>query len=399
MKRGAWHQFGDRSQRLALEQLKVGRGVGVVISPRDLSPDKAAEYVLEYIQAGAEVLYDPQFFLPDSQVGKLSEWSLNNFRLRASSLGRLTSEEYDGLSSEIEAINRHLHSCAIIAPAVLWSGSNQQSLETNRRLFECAKRAGDAIGVPTYGTIFLGRGATQSVQQVITTLSDATSVPTDGWYFGFEFAESRIPGDLNEIQRFLIGTIKLAATGKNLVAGYLGPLSLLACAVGASGLGVTHSQNMWGFSAERWRDNQGGGGGGNAPPRYFSRELWGTLVYPDEISKLPGGVPSKIIRSTPFSAQVSIQPPYVSWSRWDAGKHLVYEICTEIDNLVKLPVRERVSRVLEHLDSATKLYDQISGLGIRLQDRSDSYQLNWKRALEDVANQYSDDLDLIEILA
>lgn len=62
MKRGVWHQFGDRSQKLALEQLEQGVGVGVVISPRDLAQNKAIEYAPQYRAAGGDVLYDPQFY-------------------------------------------------------------------------------------------------------------------------------------------------------------------------------------------------------------------------------------------------------------------------------------------------------------------------------------------------
>ena len=36
MRRGAWHQFGDRSQRLVLEQLQGGVGVGAIIAPATL---------------------------------------------------------------------------------------------------------------------------------------------------------------------------------------------------------------------------------------------------------------------------------------------------------------------------------------------------------------------------
>ena len=49
MKRGAWHQCGDRSQKLVVEQLTAGHGVGVILSPRDLS-DMAVKYAAQYIE-------------------------------------------------------------------------------------------------------------------------------------------------------------------------------------------------------------------------------------------------------------------------------------------------------------------------------------------------------------
>lgn len=58
MRRGAWHQFGDKSQRIAEEQLERGTGVGVIISERDLSRRHAAQYAEAYHQLGAHVLID-----------------------------------------------------------------------------------------------------------------------------------------------------------------------------------------------------------------------------------------------------------------------------------------------------------------------------------------------------
>ena len=44
MRRGTWHQCGDRSQKMVIEQLKKGVGVGVIISPRDVPQHKAIGY-------------------------------------------------------------------------------------------------------------------------------------------------------------------------------------------------------------------------------------------------------------------------------------------------------------------------------------------------------------------
>jgi hypothetical protein len=44
MKRGVWHQCGDRSQNLVREQLELNNGVGVILSPRDISFDNATNY-------------------------------------------------------------------------------------------------------------------------------------------------------------------------------------------------------------------------------------------------------------------------------------------------------------------------------------------------------------------
>ena len=59
MRRGAWHQCGDRSQKLVEEQLQQNAGVGVIISPRDLSRKNAITYAARYQALGAELLARP----------------------------------------------------------------------------------------------------------------------------------------------------------------------------------------------------------------------------------------------------------------------------------------------------------------------------------------------------
>ena len=80
MKRGAWHQCGDKSQRIAEEQLELGAGVGVIISPRDLSRDNAVEYSERYRALGGQVIIDQQFHNPDYTNQLLSTYPISQFR-------------------------------------------------------------------------------------------------------------------------------------------------------------------------------------------------------------------------------------------------------------------------------------------------------------------------------
>lgn len=64
-------------------------------------------------------------------------------------------------------------------------------------------------------------------------------------------------------------------------------MALLAMACGGTAAAVGHSQNLWQFTRTRWEPTGPGGGGGDAPPRYFSNALWGTIIYEDEWALLP----------------------------------------------------------------------------------------------------------------
>jgi len=399
MKQGAWHQFGDRSQKLALEQLQDGCGVGAIVSPRDLAFDKAKEYAPKYHETGAEVLIDQQFFLPESDVGKLRQWPCFNHRGRTSSLAGLSQGAIDALATSLEEENRGLKCAAILAPAVTYAAGRRDIAELNSRLFSAARKAGDTIGVPTLATVFLGDSAAASYETITEALSAATSLGASGWYFAFQFGDARLPADDGEILRYCAAALKLAATGLPVLHGYAGPIAPVSLATGATGVGVCHSQNTWGFSPSRWKDQSGGGGGGDAPPRFFSPRLWGTIVYPDEFARLPEELLKQIVVHSAHSSAVSIRPPRAKWSRWDANKHLVATVCAESDALSQKSLSERVSWVVTLLEGATSLHSEIARLGVELNDHTADYQQPWLDAVRRAGTVFKDEYEVVSLLA
>src|SRR5688500_960290 len=120
MRRGVWHQCGDRSQKLAAEQITAGVGVGVVISSRDLAYNNAMEYARAYHDLGAQVLLDQQFFMPDSTVGKLSTYPINKHRNTVSGLHVISDVDLADFAKELETISKAVAADGIIAPAVVY---------------------------------------------------------------------------------------------------------------------------------------------------------------------------------------------------------------------------------------------------------------------------------------
>jgi hypothetical protein len=144
MRRGPWHQCGDRSQKLALEQLTQGAGVGVVLSPRDLSRERAVELAPQYRDANADVMIDPQFYLPDSMVGRIDSYpELVPFRQSVSQLHKISDPQIAALGAGILQIAADLMVSAIIAPGVVYEAGRPDIVELNAKLFWAAKNAGD----------------------------------------------------------------------------------------------------------------------------------------------------------------------------------------------------------------------------------------------------------------
>jgi len=396
MRRGAWHQFGDKSQKLAQEQLMQGAGVGVIISMRDIPKSKAIEYTQNYHKQCADVLIDPQFYNPDFSNRQLSTYAIEQYRLTISKLAQVTDQELAGLASELKSIHIDLAADGLIAPAVPYEAARPDIVQLNKRLFTMAKEVGCDLNIPTYATVILGKSITSSNQTVDSILSQATGLDCEGWYYGFEFGQERIPSSYESVLRCCTAGLTLACTGKPVLHAYAGPMALLSLGFGATGTGIGHSQVLWQFTRKRWERSAKQGGSGDAPPRFFSRNLWGTIVYPDEVVRLTPDLQNQVLIQSPFSTPTESS---LHWSRWDANKHFVHAICSAVTEIAENNnARASAQAAISILEDAIELHRKIGQQGLNLRDGSNAYQEPWRDAMKSLLNNNAGDFDYLELL-
>jgi hypothetical protein len=399
MRRGPWHQFGDRSQRLAIEQLQTGAGIGVILSPRDLARNMAIEYAQRYHGLGAHVLMDQQFYVPQFRNNNLDSYPIRQYRLTATQLHQIADSDFTTFATGLYTINKEISANGLIAPALVYEAGRPDIVQLNARLFAAARRAGDALGIPTYATVMIGRSAASSDQTLAMTLSQATALNSDGFYYGFEFNPERIPSSHEAVLRCCTAGLTLACTGLPVLHAYAGPMALLSLGFGATGVAIGHSQNLWRFTRSRWALATGQGGGGAAPARFFSSSLWGTITYPDEVAQLSAALQGHVLTHSPFSAALSSIPPYVPWARWDASKHLVNIICSVVQNMVlNADPRASATAAIDILQQAVTLHATIGATGVNLCDNTNAYQGNWLSAMNDLLATSSADFEYLALL-
>jgi len=396
MRRGAWHQCGDRSQRLVEEQLQRGAGVGVIISPRDLARQNAIKYAERYRNLGAEILLDHQYYIPEFTNRWLDSYPISRFRRAVSSLNRISAPDLTDFTNQLRIDHQELFATGVIAPAIVCEAGRADIAQLNARLFAAAKRVGDQLQLPTYATVVLGRSVTASDQTMTTVLSQATSLNADGWYFAFEFEDERLPSSRETVRRCCAAGLTLACTGRPVLHAYAGPLGLLSFGFGASAVGIGHSQNLWKFTRVRWQPVAAQGGGGDAPPRFFSTALWGTIIYPDETTQLPVNLRTQILTQSPFSAPVASS---LSWSRWDSGKHLVFLLASMFAQMAAVTdPRRNATTAIQQLQRAVQFHQAIQQRGVFLADNTGLYQDNWRLALEDLLRDNAADFEYFDLL-
>lgn len=403
IQRGPWHQFGDKSQKQVVEQLEHRAGVGVIISPRDLALEKAKEYCsVDYSRFNVDVLYDHQLYVPNFSNAKLKTYPAHALRVSISKLNKITTDDQDTLSKALEEINRDLGTSAVLAPAAVYEANRSDILQLNEDLFSAAKKAGNSLGKPTLATVVLGHSVTVSPAEVSSSLAHATGLEADGWYFTYEFNEPRIPSKTVDVQRCGQACLTLATTGKPVLHAFAGPMALLSLGFGATGAAIGHSQTLWQFQRARFAPPTSSGGGGDAPPRFFSNALWGTIICPDELAMLTPPLLQEVLTTTSFSRVLTPASfRTADWPRWEAGKHLVNVICNTVHQIVdqNSTAFDAANAAIRILTEAENLHSRIAEAGITLRDESSNlYQPGWLAAIRQLTTECRDDYDYLNLL-
>jgi hypothetical protein len=329
MREGAWHQLGWVQQKLVLDQLDHGAGTGVVISPRDLKLDLAADYAGQYRERGASVLFDPQWHRPEFSNPLLASYPTSDLRASLPSLNDMSNADLQRLKDGLILENQRLKTDAVIAPAVLYAAGQPTIVQINSKLHNAALDAAAALNVPCYATAFLDASVTNSMDVVESVLSSISSLTCDGWYFAFEFpVDERIPSIRPAVYRCLRASLLLALTGKPVMHAYAGPMGILSIASGCRAAACGADQTQWKLCVKRFEPSTETGGDARAPARYFSRNLWGTIIVPDELEALKE-LEASILHATPFASV----PLEIGWNRAKAKKHNLYTICKGIQDV------------------------------------------------------------------
>lgn len=394
MRRGAWHQLGWNQQRLVLEQLQHGAGAGVVISPRDLKLHLAADYAAQYRECNASVLFDPQWHRPEFSNEWLQSYPTCDLRGSLPTLNNMTDDTLRRLKEGLVEENRQLNTDAVIAPAIMYAAGRPEIIKINSKLHSAARGAADELGIPCYATAFLQESVTASMEVLETVMSSVTSLTCDGWYFAFDFPDERIPSSRALVYRCLRACLLLALSGRPVLHAYAGPMGLLSIASGCAAAACGADQTQWRLCIERWEPPIESGGDFTAPPRYFSRSLWGTIVVPDELSLLPHAIQRRILHSSPFATV----PLAYGWDRTAARKHNLYTMCAGTAEAAA-PMNLRESRQITDgiLNAAVQLYMEImEDYHLNPKDGAAAYQANWRGALEDLWGNHPDDFDFID---
>lgn len=404
IRKGVWHQLGHQSQKFVDDFLQDGTGVGAIISPANLSQQKAEEYAVSFKTAKKSTLWDPQFYNLSFEGQFTETWDTWAIQSQLAKSKRINEESANALVQALTRINRLMTSDAVVAPAVMYEAGRKDIHEFNRDLFDAAKTAAEGLKKPVLASIPLTASVTNSDQEVSKALAFATSLKADGWYFLFEFEEEeKLPTDTARFSRFANACLTLAATNKPVIHGYSQFVGLPAIACGATAVGVGHWQTLWAFTRSHWPGpgkKPGGGNMNNIPSRFFSEPLWDLMIFPDDFGDLPTELREAVLLPNSAHATPAMRTPIVAeWDLRESHLHMIHSLCGAMGSVLDLPsVIARSDDAINRLETAVGLWDTINKSGITLHRRpSDLYQRVWLNALREVRLSRTPDYEWLEL--
>lgn len=407
---GAWHQLGSNTHDLAQALLQNNIGDGAILSPKDLDYRLARGSAQGFKNLGKGILWDPQFYDPEHRPKKSLTYPTFEARRSEEELIDLSERGRDALSKALEQINRDLHCSAVIAPALTYQAGSSKIRAVNRMLFTCAKKAGDAIGIPTLASVPFGNSTCFDDSEINAVLNAATALPADGWYVVFEFSGEHFPRKKPEVLRCATACLSLAAARPPLIFGYAGLLSLPVMAWGAAGAGICHQKTMWQFLTRRFQNEDTdqaearskGGGGKKQIPHFFSDSLWQRLVYTAEVEsvlQLPDTLHSKILAPTTYSPTLQADQPIPFWALQESHKHLLACWARAITDLANIPsLSQRSKEVTRKLDEQLALWEDITPYGFSFKSSFKAKHLSmWRDVSADLSDRRQIDFDWAEL--
>lgn len=233
-------QFGYGMKALTIDMAKKWKGVSVILSPRDMTPDQLTAWSKDFERAGVECYFDPQCYCPKSELKRLIQYEYWDCNLNTNLQTGDTA--IDKQIKEIKRYNDIANTKMYILPSIL----NNYDPEWANRFISQSKRFIDAAhkvmnDKPVFTTLALPKDfLVQSEATIEPVLQEILELDVNGYYVIAEALDRKYlidnPMWLSNVLH-ICATLKIA--GKKVIYGYgnhqLLPMTLLKADAMASG--------------------------------------------------------------------------------------------------------------------------------------------------------------------
>lgn len=243
-------QFGHGMMGHCRELLGSWGGGTVVLSPRDLDPDRLPTFAGEVNGiTNSQVLVDPQFYLPHSNHDRLCshEFWPDDYETQLFWQGQPLTD----LLSALLTLNQSCGTQQFILPGILATEVDDDWIAMQRAFLDGGASIAD--GMPLLTTIALSSDVTRDENQVAALLEAAENWDTHGCYLVCEHPGGYLVEDPNWLANVLDIVAGLRLQGKEVVVGYANHQLLAAAAVKATAICSGTWMNVRSFPPEKFQ--------------------------------------------------------------------------------------------------------------------------------------------------
>lgn len=319
---GAYHQIGHDSKNLIHDPL-CSDFAGAILSPVNYDRSKTAGIVAKKPHDAFEYIFDPQFYVPNSNRGHLSEWSY--FPANFDTADQSSPGHWEAINGTLISTSSALEVDVVASPCVL-----PKTFATDYYDFLVAignhlkSIAPSSIGVLQTAVIPLND--LNSLDRVNELASILTKSLSDGIYLIF-YSEQSGRRELSDggTLGFACHLLNaLSRSGIRVVVGYTGSDVVLWTESGASDCATGKFWNLRRFGPERWEESSSDGGGGQLP-YWFEPSLLGYLREFDLDRMLAAESISSTVLTTAPNAEIISQrtaDPSKAWVGLSWRQHM-----------------------------------------------------------------------------
>lgn len=385
----AQHGYG-KSVKIE-EGLRNGSLSGVVLSPRDETPERIKEYIAllrDEFSSNVVIAFDPQFYA--TTVTPVRDGCLPDYPYYESGLtrGRFVSQSelnrYATLALQYQA---RLDVSYLVAPTVLFNDFRDPWSQIALSLGQEAVAVHQSVDStrPLMISLAVDEGALRSQDALNEFLDIITVWDIYGVYLVVRRNDQNYPATFDEtaLANLLYLVYALAeVNGFQVVCGYTDMIGILLHAVGATATATGWFNTLRQFTLRRFQPSNGG-----ATPRlrYTSAQLLNSIfVVPELQTAYQLGLASMLLSDTDYDAPLSIgNPANAPWPQSESCQHH-WQVLKRLAEQASAQgsVSNNLSFVEQRIQQAIALYRMCESAGVRFDAATSSRELEvWLRAI------------------
>lgn len=383
-----FHQAGHNTNWNIESFTEDGTGDGIIFSPVHYTANNVAKQSADLKKCS---LFDPQFYVPDSQKAKLQSYEF----FPETMMGGFDTIDYQALAHDSAKLclkfqTKHDFE-SIIIPCRFYEDLITDFIE-RQKVFTVEPFLSELSSTGTDKEVYISLSLTAPMlidtRYRTNILNWVTSYQQiDGIYLQVDFGQRlKQIQDYEKLNSYTEFVAELIEADLKVICGYMNVEGLLAAVLDVNAVTMGAYENTRIFSIDKFLVNDKIQMG--PAPRIYLPKLLNWVRY-DTAIEIMEDFPSlwdKVYSPTPYSEEVIATPRKPHFAQPALYKHHFISIDRQYKGMMGLPAAERLSLVARKVAAAHELYNELESNGVLFFDRNckGDHLVIWNRVLRNI---------------